>query len=54
MVGCGFLRPDPGIARKDTPKAFKQLCIKCCQLKKDDRPLFHQVVGAVLYHFCLV
>lgn len=45
MVGCGFLRPDPSIARKDTPKTFKQLCIKCCQFKKDDRPLFHQILA---------
>ena len=43
MVGCGFLKPDPAIARKDTPKAFKQICIRCCQFKKDDRPLFTQV-----------
>jgi serine/threonine protein kinase len=45
MVGCGFLRPNPSIARKDTPKAFKQLCIKCCQFKKEDRPLFHQILA---------
>ncbi len=43
MVGCGFLRPDPVNARKDTPKAFKQLCYRCCQFKKEDRPLFPQV-----------
>ena len=43
MVGCGFLRPDLSCCRKDTPKTFKQLCIKCCQFKKDDRPLFTQV-----------
>ena len=43
MVGFGILRPEPVNARKDTPKAFKQLCVRCCQSKKDDRPLFPQV-----------
>jgi serine/threonine protein kinase len=44
MVGCGFLRPDPTAARKDTPKTFKQLCIRCCQFKKEERPLFPQIL----------
>jgi serine/threonine protein kinase len=44
MVGCGFLRPDPSNARKDTPKIFKQLCVRCCQFKKEDRPLFPQIL----------
>ena len=48
MVGCGFLRPDLSCCRKDTPKSFKQLCIKCCQFKKDDRPLFPQVSNSLL------
>ena len=49
MVGCGFLRPEPTNARKDTPKAYKQLCCRCCQFKKDDRPLFPQVNVDILY-----
>ena len=43
MVGSGLLRPDPSHARKDTPKAFKQLVNKCCKYNKDERPLFPQV-----------
>ena len=43
MVGRGFLRPEPSHARKDTPKAFKQLLVKCCGFNKDERPLFPQV-----------
>ncbi len=43
MVGCGFVKPEPNDARKDTPKSFKQLMIKCCQFKKEERPLFPQV-----------
>ena len=42
MVGRGFLRPEPSHARKDTPKAFKQLLVKCCGFNKDERPLFPQ------------
>lgn len=44
MVGCGILRPDPSNARKDTPKHFKQLSVRCCQFNKDDRPLFPQIL----------
>ena len=43
MVGRGLVRPDPSHARKDTPKAFKQLLIKCCDFNKEQRPLFPQV-----------
>ena len=43
MVGGGFLKPEPTKARKDTPKAFKQLLVRCCQFKAEDRPLFPQV-----------
>lgn len=43
MVGCGFLRPDPMNIKKVTPKEFKQLFVRCCQFKKEDRPLFPQV-----------
>jgi serine/threonine protein kinase len=47
MVGRGFLRPEPSHARKDTPKAFKQLLVKCCDFNKDERPLFPQVSSIV-------
>ena len=40
MVGCGLLRPVPNKARSDTPKKFKQLCIDCCKVSRDDRPTF--------------
>ena len=40
MVGCGLLRPVPKKARSDTPKKFKQLCIDCCKVSRDDRPTF--------------
>ena len=43
MVGRGFLKPEPTNARKDTPKDFKQLLVRCCQYKAEDRPLFHEV-----------
>ncbi|KAL5474447.1 hypothetical protein EMCRGX_G026395, partial [Ephydatia muelleri] len=44
MVGCGFLRPDPMNIKKVTPKEFKQLFVRCCQFKKEDRPLFPQIL----------
>eukprot|EP00731_Ephydatia_muelleri_P036036 Em0194g2a len=44
MVGCGILRPDPMNIKKVTPKEFKQLFVRCSQFKKEDRPLFPQIL----------
>ena len=49
MVGGGFLRPEPTNSRKDTPKAFKQLLVRCCQFNAEDRPFFHQVSAPLLW-----
>ncbi|XP_065903705.1 serine/threonine-protein kinase A-Raf-like [Dysidea avara] len=45
MVGCGLLRPTPKTARSDTPKKFKQLCIDCCKVNKEDRPTFDFILA---------
>lgn len=47
MVGRGFLRPDLNKLRSDVPKSFKKLLLDCIKFKRDERPLFPQVLGSL-------
>ena len=52
MVGKGYLKPDPNLARKDMPKAFKRLMQDCDKIDRDERPLFPQVSTFCLSGIC--
>ncbi|KAJ7379481.1 hypothetical protein OS493_015264 [Desmophyllum pertusum] len=47
MVGRGYLKPDLSKLRTDLPKSFKRLLIDCIKFKRDDRPLFPQVLASL-------
>ena len=44
MVGRGFLRPDLGHVRSDTPKALRRLLESSIKFTREERPLFRQIL----------
>lgn len=44
MVGRGYLSPDLSKVRSNCPKAMKRLMADCLKKKREERPLFPQVV----------
>uniref|UniRef100_A0A0A9X2K4 non-specific serine/threonine protein kinase n=2 Tax=Lygus hesperus TaxID=30085 RepID=A0A0A9X2K4_LYGHE len=47
MVGRGFLRPDLNKILPETPKALRRLFDDCIKFKRDDRPLFRQILASL-------
>ncbi|KAK6467209.1 serine/threonine-protein kinase A-Raf [Huso huso] len=47
MVGRGYLSPDLTKVYSNCPKAMKRLIIDCLKFKKDERPLFPQILVAM-------
>ncbi|XP_041093065.1 serine/threonine-protein kinase A-Raf-like [Polyodon spathula] len=47
MVGRGYLSPDLTKVYSNCPKAMKRLIINCLKFKKDERPLFPQILVAM-------
>ncbi|RXM36028.1 U3 small nucleolar ribonucleoprotein IMP4 [Acipenser ruthenus] len=47
MVGRGYLSPDLAKVYSNCPKAMKRLIIDCLKFKKDERPLFPQILVAM-------
>ncbi|XP_041129212.1 RAF proto-oncogene serine/threonine-protein kinase-like isoform X1 [Polyodon spathula] len=47
MVGRGYLSPDLSKLYKSCPKAMKRLVADCIKQKKDDRPLFPQILSSI-------
>ncbi|XP_067011182.1 raf homolog serine/threonine-protein kinase Raf [Anabrus simplex] len=47
MVGRGYLRPDLNNLRSDTPKALRRLTEDCIKMKRDERPLFRQILASL-------
>uniref|UniRef100_A0A8C8H360 non-specific serine/threonine protein kinase n=1 Tax=Oncorhynchus tshawytscha TaxID=74940 RepID=A0A8C8H360_ONCTS len=44
MVGRGYLSPDLSLLSSSSPKSMKRLIIDCLKFKRDERPLFPQVM----------
>lgn len=44
MVGRGYLSPDLSKVRSNCPKAMKRLMADCLKKKREERPLFPQVM----------
>ena len=44
MVGRGFLRPDLGHVRSDTPKALRRLLKSSIKFTREERPLFCHIL----------
>uniref|UniRef100_A0A3Q3WSY8 non-specific serine/threonine protein kinase n=1 Tax=Mola mola TaxID=94237 RepID=A0A3Q3WSY8_MOLML len=47
MVGRGYLSPDLSKLYTTSPKAMKRLIIDCLKFKRDERPLFPQILVAI-------
>ncbi|XP_052034435.1 serine/threonine-protein kinase B-raf-like [Apodemus sylvaticus] len=47
MVGRGYLSPDLSKIRNNCPKAMKRLIIECLKKKRDERPLFPQILASI-------
>jgi len=47
LVGGGHLRPDLKHVRSDTPKALRRLLESSIQVKRDERPLFRQILASL-------
>uniref|UniRef100_UPI00358EFE3D serine/threonine-protein kinase B-raf-like isoform X1 n=1 Tax=Myxine glutinosa TaxID=7769 RepID=UPI00358EFE3D len=47
MVGRGYLSPDLCKIRNNCPKAMKRLLADCLKKKRDDRPLFPQILASI-------
>lgn len=47
MVGRGYLRPDLNKLTADTPKALRRLLEDCIQFKRENRPLFRQILASL-------
>ncbi|XP_028967133.1 raf homolog serine/threonine-protein kinase Raf [Galendromus occidentalis] len=47
MVGKGFLKPDMSKVRRDAPKALLRLTEDCIKYKREDRPLFRQILASL-------
>uniref|UniRef100_A0A8C7KQK3 non-specific serine/threonine protein kinase n=1 Tax=Oncorhynchus kisutch TaxID=8019 RepID=A0A8C7KQK3_ONCKI len=44
MVGRGYLSPDLSLLSSSSPKSLKRLIIDCLKFKRDERPLFPQIM----------
>uniref|UniRef100_A0A8C8IV39 non-specific serine/threonine protein kinase n=1 Tax=Oncorhynchus tshawytscha TaxID=74940 RepID=A0A8C8IV39_ONCTS len=44
MVGRGYLSPDLSLLSSSSPKSMKRLIIDCLKFKRDERPLFPQIM----------
>ncbi|KAJ8261646.1 hypothetical protein GJAV_G00156680 [Gymnothorax javanicus] len=47
MVGRGYLSPDLSKARSNCPKAMKRLMAECLKKKREERPLFPQILASI-------
>ncbi|XP_075414866.1 serine/threonine-protein kinase B-raf isoform X2 [Tenrec ecaudatus] len=47
MVGRGYLSPDLSKVRSNCPKAMKRLTAECLKKKRDERPLFPQILASI-------
>ncbi|XP_069484903.1 serine/threonine-protein kinase B-raf isoform X1 [Ambystoma mexicanum] len=47
MVGRGYLSPDLSRVRSNCPKAMKRLMADCLKKKRDERPLFPQLLASI-------
>uniref|UniRef100_A0A4W3JYZ2 non-specific serine/threonine protein kinase n=1 Tax=Callorhinchus milii TaxID=7868 RepID=A0A4W3JYZ2_CALMI len=47
MVGRGYLMPDISKVRNNCPKAMKRLMADCLKKKRDERPLFPQILASI-------
>lgn len=47
MVGRGYLRPDLNKLPPETPKALRRLSEDCIKFKREDRPLFRQILASL-------
>ncbi|XP_030072198.1 serine/threonine-protein kinase B-raf [Microcaecilia unicolor] len=47
MVGRGYLSPDLIKVRSNCPKAMKRLMADCLKKKRDERPLFPQILASI-------
>ncbi|KAL4645838.1 serine/threonine-protein kinase A-Raf isoform X1 [Arapaima gigas] len=47
MVGRGYLSPDLSKLYSNSPKAMKRLIIDCLKFKRDERPLFPQILVSI-------
>ncbi|XP_026067547.1 serine/threonine-protein kinase A-Raf [Carassius auratus] len=47
MVGRGFLSPDLSKLYSNCPKSMKRLIIDCLKFKRDERPLFPQILVGI-------
>ncbi|KAG7455940.1 hypothetical protein MATL_G00246420 [Megalops atlanticus] len=47
MVGRGYLSPDLSKARSNCPKAMKRLMADCLKKKREERPLFPQILASI-------
>uniref|UniRef100_A0A670YF57 non-specific serine/threonine protein kinase n=1 Tax=Pseudonaja textilis TaxID=8673 RepID=A0A670YF57_PSETE len=47
MVGRGYLSPDLSRVRSNCPKAMKRLMAECLKKKRDERPLFPQILASI-------
>ncbi|XP_078088246.1 serine/threonine-protein kinase A-Raf-like isoform X2 [Mustelus asterias] len=47
MVGRGYLTPDLGKVYSNCPKAMKRLIVDCIKVKRDERPLFIQILASI-------
>ncbi|KAJ8005886.1 hypothetical protein DPEC_G00122560 [Dallia pectoralis] len=44
MVGRGYLSPDLSLLSSSSPKSMRRLIIDCLKFKRDERPLFPQIM----------
>uniref|UniRef100_A0A8C5B9U2 non-specific serine/threonine protein kinase n=1 Tax=Gadus morhua TaxID=8049 RepID=A0A8C5B9U2_GADMO len=47
MVGRGYLAPDLSKVRSNCPKAMKRLMVDCLKKKREERPLFPQILASI-------
>uniref|UniRef100_A0A7N6FEK3 non-specific serine/threonine protein kinase n=1 Tax=Anabas testudineus TaxID=64144 RepID=A0A7N6FEK3_ANATE len=47
MVGRGYLSPDLSKLYSTSPKSMKRLIVDCLKFKRDERPLFPQILVAI-------
>uniref|UniRef100_A0A672IEK9 non-specific serine/threonine protein kinase n=1 Tax=Salarias fasciatus TaxID=181472 RepID=A0A672IEK9_SALFA len=47
MVGRGYLSPDLSKVRSNCPKAMKRLMADCLKKKREERPLFPQILASI-------
>ncbi|XP_078392863.1 serine/threonine-protein kinase A-Raf-like [Cetorhinus maximus] len=47
MVGRGYLTPDLSKVYRNCPKAMKRLIVDCIKVKRDERPLFIQILASI-------